>query len=29
MCLCAKGRRELEKGVVRDEGIHVEPCVGV
>lgn len=32
MCLCAKDRRELEKrggGVVRAEGIHVAPCVGV
>ena len=24
-----KGRRELEKGEVRDEGIHIEPCMGV
>ena len=24
-----KGRRELEKGEVRDEGIHIETFVGV
>lgn len=29
LCLCAKGRREQEKGEARDEGIHIEPCVGV